>query len=122
MQLLNSAAFATSRLGLDLVCSVCVFDVLPSSDRSAVMVAAYRNLRPGGWYLVIVPRNDVSIVRRCTKENRFADGFAFANHGAYTFYRNFGDANSLLRSLRAAGFEIVEDLSRYRYLVLLLRR
>lgn len=118
---LTADDFARSRLQLDAVLSICVMDVVPAALRRKIIRTARRNLRAGGRYLVVVPRNDTSITSRCTRHNRYGDGHVFANRGALTFYRNFDRTEHLVRTLRPAGFELEADLSLYRYVVLVMR-
>jgi len=81
--------------------------------------AAYRNLRDNGLYVVILPRNDSSIIRRCTESNRYQDGHVFSHHGVATFYVNFDDQSVLIRLLQRLGFRLLHDLSNYRQVCLI---
>jgi len=121
IRLLDDASFARSRLELDAVLSVAVYDVVPRAVRAQIIRDAHRNLRRDGYLLLVVPRNDASITQRCRPTNRYADGHVFANRRALTFYRNFARRDALLRVLTKAGFALEADLSTYRYLTLVLR-
>lgn len=118
VQVMTSENFAVSELGLDVVFSVSVFDVVPRVTRIQLVVAAHRNLSRDGLYIVIAPRNDSSILRRCTDENRFDDGHYFLHHGAATFYRNYRDHGPLVRLVVKRGFKLVRDVSVYRQVCL----
>lgn len=119
---LTDREFGRSRLRLDIVFSIAVLDVVPSRQRRAIVHAAARNLRSRGWLVLIIPRNDSSILHRCGPENRYGDGYVFPHHGVFTFYRNFHDVRPLVRECGRAGLELVQDLSSYRQICLLLRR
>lgn len=119
---LNDTQFAVTKLSLDVVFCVAVFDVVTLDTRKALTAAAYRNLRRGGLFVLIVPRNDSTILVRCATGNAYADGHAFQHHGAYTFFKNFRDTYALARLCEAGGFTMVEDLSVYRQVCLLFER
>lgn len=122
LRALTDSEFACSALGLDLVFNICVFDVETPKQRSAMAMAVHRNLRDRGIYILIIPRNDHSILRRCTADNAYLDGHAFHHHGVHTFYKNFRDAGPLLQLLAHRGFSVESDLSVYRQICLLLRK
>lgn len=117
---LPSESFATSRLGLDLVCCVAVMDVVPAELRAEIIRAAARNLRSGGHLVLVVPRNDASILRRCTADRRYNDGFLFRRPGKVTFYRNFVRTDPLVRLAAGQRLRLVADLSTYRQLTMIL--
>jgi SAM-dependent methyltransferase len=114
VQVLRDREFERSALGLDCVFSIAVFDVVPPDVRLSVIAAARRNLKRGGWFVVIIPRNDSSILARCTQENQHRDGHLFSHHGIQTFYRNFRDTDSVVKWCQARGLQLIEDLSLYR--------
>jgi len=118
----SASEFERSHLQLDVVYSVATLDVVPASTREEMVTAASRNLRSGGIYVMIVPRNDSSILKRCTLDNAYQDGHVFRRAGSLTFYRNFRDPSSLLRLARSAGFSLLEDHSQYRQILLLFSR
>lgn len=119
---LSAAAFQRTRLGADAVFSVCVYQAVPEATRIQVALAALRNLRPGGTYVVIASRNDASVLRRCTSANRAEDGHVFTRNGALTFFRNFRSATPLVDLLVECGFQLVHNHSRYRHVWLVLQR
>ena len=125
-QIVEADLFSRLRLRLDIIFCLCVFDVVPPATRNGIIAAAASNLRPGGLYCVIVPRNDHSITSRCTKKNRYQDGHAFRRNGFFTFYANFSKGSrplgSLLANLRKAGFYQAADLSVHRQVCLILRK
>lgn len=114
--------FAASDLRLDIVFNVCVFDVVPPGERSLMAAAAHRNLKRGGLFALVIPRNDQSILRRCTAANRYQDGHIFRRGRVTTFYSNFRDLRPLKSQVRCAGFTIRADLSLYRQACLILER
>jgi SAM-dependent methyltransferase len=119
----SAGAFDRSRLELDVVFSVCVYDAVPSHERPGLARAAYRNLRPGGIYVLIAPRNDASILARCTPENAYDDGHVFTRYGvSRTYFTNFRSTDRLVSVLSASGFEVVSDNSVYRHVWLILQR
>jgi phospholipid N-methyltransferase len=108
----------------DIVLSVAVMDVVLKDARTQMMQAAFRNLRAGGYFIVIVPRNDSSLLVNCKATNKYQDGFVFRNRGheALTFYTNFRDPSALLRLLADYGFELLEDYSVFRQICWILQR
>lgn len=114
--------FAVAQLRLDLVVCVAVLDVVPPATRRTIVKSASRNLRAGGSCVIVAPRNDSTILRRCTAQNTYQDGHVFANHGSYTFFHNFRDHRGLVRLCSANQLELVEDLSIYRQVCLILRK
>lgn len=119
---LSAEAFDRSRLSADAILSVCVYQAVPPWTRGRLAAAAFRNLRPGGTYVVIVPRNDSTVLRRCGPSNAAEDGYVFARHGALTFFRNFRSVDPLKQLLSDAGFRLVHDGSRYRHIWLVVER
>lgn len=119
---LSDTEFRVARLNLDAVFSFCVFDVVTEAVRRQLASDAAANLRDGGLYVLVVPRNDSSIVTRCSDENAHEDGHLFLRNGSVTFYANFRDATSILGPVCRAGFRLLEDRSRYRYLWLVFEK
>lgn len=122
MQLLSVEEFAVAALGLDVIFTVATYDVVPRRTRVRMAQVTWRNLRPDGLYVVIVPRNDSTILRRCVAECAYGDGYAFHRNGIATFYRNCCDHTPIIASLQAIGFMCERDLSRYRQVCLVFRR
>jgi hypothetical protein len=114
--------FERSRLMLEVVVSVAVFDCVLPIVRQRMIVSAHNNLRRGGILAIVIPRNDISILSRCNHENEYFDGYRFQHHGISTFFKNFRQTGPLLRLFKRAGFSLVEDLSRYRHVCLLLEK
>jgi len=108
----------------DVAVSVAVMDVVLKTARVQMINAAFRNLRPGGYFVIIIPRNDSSILTRCQEKNRYEDGYVFKNRGQFhlTFYTNYRDHNSMVHQLTSKGFNLVEDFSVYRHVCLVLQR
>jgi len=120
--IMTTTEFEAAGLNLDAILSVCTFDVVPKHTRTEMAKAARRNLKKNGVYVVIVPRNDSSITRRCTDANRYLDGHIFLHHGIASFYVNFRDHTLLIRFLERLGFRLLCDLSNYRQVCLLLSK
>lgn len=121
-QVLAVEEFAQAGLRLDLVVCAALYDVVPPGTREDVARHAARNLNDAGHYLVVVPRNDSSILRRCDRNNEWEDGHVFQHHGVRTFYRNFRDHDELIELGDQAGLTLVEDLSVYRQVCLVLSK
>lgn len=117
-----STTFSKTKLNLDLVLNSCVFDVVPPNTRNEMTIAAHCNLRKGGVFVLIIPRNDHNILKRCDHNNKYWDGHMFSHHGIHTFFKNFRDHGPLMKNLKKAGFELLQDLSVYRQVCLILRK
>ena len=122
MELIVATEFAEQELSLDLIVSVAVFDVVTADVRSTIWTAARSNVAQGGRFVLVIPRNDASILRRCSEENAFQDGFVFERNGIVTFFRNFKDVSELIAEGEAHGFSVETDLSRYRQVCIVFRR
>jgi hypothetical protein len=118
---MTASEFGNSSLGADLILSTAVYDVVPPDRRSGLAESAARNMAAGGLYLVIVPRNDQSIIVRCGAENAWADGHVFVRSGSSTFYANFRDHTPLIELFMDVGLQLLEDRSTYRYVRLMLQ-
>jgi hypothetical protein len=115
--------FESASIRAHLVVSVAVFDVVTPLIRKRLTKSAARNLRSRGYYLLVIPRNDQSITKRCCEKNRYADGFVFVRTGGLqTFYSNFNETSVLVRRLRRYGFELIENLSNRRQVCLILQK
>lgn len=112
---MTSHEFDSSRLKLDAVFCIAAFDVVLRSVRQDFIRASHRNLREDGIFIVIAPRNDSSILRRCSSDNRYMDGHVFHHHGVTTFFTNFKSINTIKGDCEAVGYQLVADLSRYRH-------
>jgi SAM-dependent methyltransferase len=116
---LSSGDFADSSLNLDLIVCVAVLDVVAVRTRVETIRAAARNLRRAGLLIIVAPRNDSTILRRCSSENLYQDGHVFFHHGIYTFYRNFRDHSSIISTANKEGLVLTKDLSCYRQVCLI---
>jgi SAM-dependent methyltransferase len=124
-KLLNNVEFKRTNLNLDAVFCTCVLDVVPAKVRREVIQSAASNLKQGGYYCLIVPRNDQTITSRCTRSNSYEDGHLFCRQGYCTFYANFSNGAqclSRLTKLLGGRFAQVCDLSVYRHLCLVMRK
>lgn len=122
VSIVPSTKFAKTKLNLDVILNACTFDVVTPNSRKEMTIAAYRNLRKGGVFILIVPRNDQNILKRCNHENKYLDGHVFSHHGIHTFFRNFRDHSSLIKNAKKAGFELLQDLSIYRHVCLIFKK
>lgn len=114
--------FATTDLRLDLVVCVAVLDVVLPHVRLALIRAAARNLAPTGKCVIIVPRNDSTILRRCGSDNAYSDGHVFSHHGVHTFFHNYRAHAPIVRTCGKAGLYLLQDVSCYRQVCLILGR
>jgi SAM-dependent methyltransferase len=124
-QLLNNIEFKRAKLNLDIVLCACVMDVVPAKVRREVIQSAASNLKRGGYYCVIVPRNDQTITSRCSRSNSYEDGHIFCRQGFCTFYANFSNGaepHSHLMKLLKDRFVQLCDLSVYRQLCLIMQK
>jgi hypothetical protein len=111
--------FSEVQLDLDVVFCIAVFDVVPRKTRQALTRVAVQNLSEHGHFVVIAPRNDSSILRRCSKDNKYMDGHVFKHHGVQTFFHNFRSHRSIVHDCAKEGLSTVQDLSRYRQVCLI---
>jgi hypothetical protein len=118
----NAHDFEVTRLDLDVAFCVAVWDVVPSRIRSTILSSIIRNLRSQAAFVLIVPRNDSSILCRCGPQNHRWDGYWFPNRNGFTFYRNFRDIRGLIASVERRGMRLEADLSRYRHVCLIFRK
>lgn len=118
--LMTNPEFMRTSLNLDAIYNICAFDVVLPKVRVEMLRAAKRNLKEGGNFIVIIPRNDTSILCRCKEDNRHSDGYYFKHHGIYTFFTNFRNYDSLLETVSGFGFRLIKDLSIYRQICLIL--
>lgn len=122
VHVLSSQEFPLAQLKLDVVFCVAVFDVVLLKSRKELTRAAVKNLANGGFFVVIVPRNDTTILRRCSQDNSYLDGHVFWHHGVWTFFHNFRSHDGIVRDCKRAGLSLVKDLSRYRQVCLIFRK
>jgi hypothetical protein len=117
--LVNSEEFSRKKLRLNLAVSVAVADVVPKETHLSISNSIFKNLRKDGKLLVIVPRNDKSILERCFTLNRYKDGYVFRHHGVTTFFRNFKSTKPLVAECKSVGFKLWMDHSRYNQVCLI---
>jgi hypothetical protein len=111
---LTDREFEASRLRPDVIFSVNVMDVVPPETRLSMLDNVNKHLSPRGQFALLVPRNDSRTLNLCKGARAYRDGHLFPNHGAFTYYRNWL-SDELQRFCRSHGFDVVRDLSRYRY-------
>ncbi len=86
------------------------------------MKSSFNNLRDEGLFILIIPRNISSILKRCTSKNKYLDGYYFKHHGIMTFYKNFDYIEPLFKILNEIGFTISADLTERQYICLFLKK
>ena len=111
--------FVQATLELDVIFCVAVFDVVPRKTRRVLTRAAAQNLSPEGHLVVIAPRNDSTILQRCSRKNAYLDGYVFGHTGIHTFFHNFRRYDDIVRDCANEGLFLVSDLSRYRQVCLI---
>lgn len=119
---LSNLEFGTTKLDLDIVFNICVFDVVLPGARDAMISEIMSNLKRDGLFILIIPRNDQSILKRCLDKYRYQDGFLFRRGKISTFYRNFRNTEEIIDKIKRKGFEIKADLSRYRQICLIMEK
>lgn len=117
---LSYEKFIESNCLLDVIFCIAVFDVVPRNIRRILINAAASKLLSGGHFVIIIPRNDSSILKRCSKENKYLDGHVFCHHGIYTYFHNFRNYESILKGCNRVCLRLVADLSNYRQVCLIL--
>ena len=118
--IMDNTEFLASRLDLNAIFNICTFDVVIPETRIEMLEAARQNLKDGGNFILIIPRNDSSIICRCKDDNKLSDGHYFKRYGAFTFYTNFRKYDDLLDIMAALGFTLVKDLSIFRQVCLIM--
>jgi len=114
--------FMKLKLGLNAIFCVAVFDVVTRDIRRMIVKAASKNLNNEGLFVVIAPRNDYSILKRCTPEKAYRDGYVFAHHGINTFFHNFKRYGTIINDCRRHNLSLVSDISKYRQVSLIFRK
>lgn len=124
IKIIETGTFAIQNNNADLILCVAVMDVVQKNIRSYLAKSAFNNLKINGYFVVIIPRNDSSILENCHDENRFEDGFIFKNRGHKdsTFFINYKDSSHLLKMFTNIGFDLLEDLSVYRQICFILKK
>lgn len=69
--------FQNRNLDLDIIFNICTFDVVLPNTRREMLLSANKNLKKDGFFILIIPRNDQSILVRCGKHNCYRDGHIF---------------------------------------------
>jgi hypothetical protein len=124
IKVIETRSFELQSNKVDVILSIAVMDVVLMYDRIQMTKAAFNNLRSGGFFVVIIPRNDSATLINCTKENQYEDGFVLKNrgHNIFTFYKNYWDINNLLELFIGNGFHLVDNLSVFRHVCLILQK
>ncbi len=122
IRILNGSEFESSELDLNAIFSIAVLDVVLPSTRTTMIETVHKNLKPGGFFVIIMPRNDFSILKRCLLNNKYYDGYFFNHHGITTFFKNFREAEHLVNKITRSGFVLVKNLSIYRHVCLLFKK
>jgi Methyltransferase domain len=111
--------FRGIRNSVDVAFCVAVFDVITRERRREITTLVSDKLKDNGYFVVIAPRNDSTITRRCVKENRYKDGHVFGHHGLQTFFCNFEKYVSIVTDCADVGLGLRLDLSSYRQVCLI---
>ena len=119
---LSSELFCKQKYALDLIFCVAVFDVVPRQVRQNIIASCAMNLKKGGHFIVIVPRNDSTITDRFSEANRYMDGHVFERQGIHTFFCNFQSYSTILSDCEKHRLVVTADLSRYRQVCLILSK
>jgi SAM-dependent methyltransferase len=114
--------FSRTHGAIDVAFCVAVFDVVTRHRRREIAKIVSDSLREHGCFVIIAPRNDSTITRRCLEENRYQDGHVFAHHGLQTFFCNFEEYGSIVRDCGREGLKLQHDLSSYRQVCLVFRK
>lgn len=124
IQILTNEEFKEQETQSDIAFCVNVLDVVPLKIRKEIGNSAYKNLVKGGVFVVIVPRNDSSILKRCSEKNKFQDGHVFkrSKKDQFTFYKNFRNQKEIIKLYEKFGFSLIEDKSRYRQVCLIFQK
>lgn len=115
---LSSESFAKKNLQLGLIFCIAVFDVVPRQARQDIIAASAKNLKQGGHFVVIVPRNDSTITGRFNEDNKYLDGHVFKRQGIHTFFCNHKSHMTLLNDCEKHRLKLTADISKYRQICL----
>jgi hypothetical protein len=118
----TSTQFLLSNYNFQIIYNVCAYDVVPFSIRYEMAYSAFNNIAHDGYYIIVIPRNDFSITNRFTINNKYQDGHIFNRNSKKTFMINYKNYDSLINMFEDIGFIIVEDLSIYKYIKLILKK
>ncbi|MFH2107610.1 MAG: class I SAM-dependent methyltransferase [Chrysiogenia bacterium] len=110
------------QLKLDLIFCVAVFDVVTQKVRDKLLQIASKNLKENGYLVLIIPRNDSSILKRCTEEKRYQDGYIFTRYKIRTFFHNFKSYKKVIHHCLQKGLHLAVDLSLYRQVCLIFKK
>jgi hypothetical protein len=119
ISVLLADSFAQETLALEIIFCIAVLDVVPRQVRQNIIAASSSNLRKGGHFVVIAPRNDQSITSRFTDTNKYLDGHLFVRQGITTFFCNFKSYESIINDCKRAKFSLAADVSKHRQVCLL---
>jgi len=116
---LSFCSFSSMSLSIDTIFCIAVFDVVLRNIRKSIITSAVSNLRKGGYFVLVIPRNDSSITDRCHSKNSYQDGHVFYHHGLYTFFKNFDSFHTVIKDCQQEGLRLIEDISNYRQVCLI---
>ncbi len=121
-KIFNNKEFEKISLKADIVFSIAVADVIPLNDYSKIIADSYTKLKRGSYFVLVVPRNDTSILRRCTQENLYEEGHLFPRGKYFTYIRNYRDPKPLIDKFEETGFSIIEDLSIFSQICMIFKK
>lgn len=113
--------FSDSNFRSDVIFSINVMDVVPPQTRHLILAVITKHLSATGQFASLVARNDSRTLHLCQGAQKYRDGHIFHNHGAFTFYKNWPEAQ-LAELYRSHSLLVVRDLSRYRHSCLVCTR
>jgi hypothetical protein len=116
---LSFYSFSSMSLNIETIFCIAVFDVVLRKIRKSIISSAASNLRKGGFFVLIIPRNDASITDRCNGYNKYQDGHLFFHHGLYTFFKNYDSYSTIINDCKGAGLNLMMDVSNYRQVCLI---
>lgn len=122
LKVMSADQFNDSHLNLDVIYSIATYDVVLKKTRKQMAGAASQNLKKGGLYFIVAPRNDSSILQRCSSKNSYQDGYVFKRNGMHTFFCNFKDQTDIIDMVELMGFTLEEDLSIFRHATIAFRK
>ncbi len=71
----DTEKISAQKIKFDIIFNICVFDVVLKATRFEIIENVRKLLKMNGIFVLIIPRNDFSIIKRCCPENRYQDGY-----------------------------------------------
>jgi SAM-dependent methyltransferase len=121
-KLMDNINFQKLNINCDLIFSIAVADIIPLESYATIIKDSFEKLRKDGYLVLVVPRNDTSILRRCNKENSYKLGNVFRKGKYCTYMRNYRDSKPLFTEVEKYGFSLEEDLSIFNQICTIFRK